>query len=335
MAHLDIEASKPRFKTGKLEGNYTVEQFRTLPDSMRVIYLEPEPYVQEFQNVDSLTNQPIVGVTNEITVTDFNGNKETYTEISNRNGFFPVKAKEGDKIEIVSKLEPDYITKNTYIAKFDSAEVIKMVPDKVSLTFRTVEVGTNDLLPDCDLQISTTKTKITVPINSGTGEFVVNGLNRGENISIISSKQGYITNDTTIKNLNVDVLLKSPQSARDIPMSILLLSCDPNVNNHQEGNVAAGTVSPPRSYNMGRDQGRFKFTFETGPKCPDSIVIYNHKPNEKYSSGHVIHDTRMRTTENGPVVEIVEFLYGSVVTVVVTTGHIDGSEWLYKISCPL
>ena len=333
LAHLDIKASKPRYKNGKLEGNYTVEQFAALPDSQRVIYLEPEEFVQEFQNVDSITNQPIAGVTNEITVTDFDGKQESYTEISNRNGIFPVKAKEGYKIDIISKLEPDYITKETHIAKFDTAQVIKMMPDTVSMTFRTIEEETGDLLPDCDLQITTTKSGVTTPINSGTGEFVVSRLYRGEGISIVASKKDYQSNDTKIKNSIVNYLVNAQQRARDIPLSAILLPCDEKVNNNGEENVAAGTVSPPRSYNMGVNRGKFDIEYFTGSYCPDCIEIYNHKANEKYLSGQKIWSSGMITTDT-PQKTTVTFYNGSVITVVVTTGPEDDSEWNYNISCP-
>lgn len=333
LAKLDIEASKSRYKNGKLDGNYNVEQFAALPDSMRVIYLEPEPYVQEFQNRDSITDEPIAGVTNEITVTDFDGKPESYTEISNRNGIFPVKAKEGYKIDIISKLEPDYITKETHIAKFDSVEIIRMMPDTVSMTFRTIEEEIDSLLPDCNLQIITTKSGVYTPTNSGSGEFVVSGLYRGESISIISSKQDYVTNDTKIKNKEVNYLVGAQQRARDIPMSAILLPCDEKVNNKKEGNVAAGTVSPPRSYNMGVNQGKFDITYFTGVYCPDCIDIYNHKPNEKYIAGKKIWSSGMITTDPAQKATVT-FNNGSVITVIVTTGPKDDSEWNYNISCP-
>lgn len=333
LAHLIIEASKPRYKNGKLEGNYNVEQFSALPDSQRVIYLEPEQYVQEFQNIDSITNQPIAGVSNEITVTDFDGNQESYTEISNRNGIFPVKAKEGYKIDIISKLEPDYITKETHIVKFDSVEIIRMMPDTVSMTFRTIDDETGELVPNCDLQIITSKSGVSIPINSGIGVFIVTGLYRGESISIVASKNEYQTNDTKIKNIVVNYLINAQQRARDIPMSVMLLPCDENVNNNKDGNVAAGSVSQPRSYNMGVNQGKFDIYYFTGAYCPDCIDIYNHKPNEKYLSGQKVWSSGLVTTDERKKATV-SFNNGSVITVIVTTGPKDDSEWSYNISCP-
>lgn len=333
LAHLDIEASKQHYKTGKLEGNYTVEQFAALPDSLRVIYLEPEQYVQEFQNVDSITNKPIAGVSNTIIVTDFDGKSDTCIEMSNTYGFFPVKAKEGYKIDIISKHEPDYITKETHIAKYDSVEIIKMMPDILSMTFRTIDHETGDLVPNCDLRITTSRSGVSLPVNSGTGEFVVSGLYRGESISIISSKTDYITNNTKIKNKNVNYLFNAQQSERDIPMTLYLLPCDEKVNNKQEDDVAAGTVSLPRSYNMGVNQGTFDIEYETGSICPDCIDIYNHKPNENYLSGQKIWSSGMVTTD-GIKKGTVTFNNGSVITVIVTTGPENGSVWSYNITCP-
>lgn len=132
LSSIDIVASKEHFKDGVLEGGpWTVEKFILQPDSVRTIWLEPEPYLQEFMNVDSLSNRRIPGVKNEIRIISPSGEVTTTTEISNSNGVFPVFAKEGSRIEIVSTKSPAYKQKKTVIKKFEKGEMIRMKAERV------------------------------------------------------------------------------------------------------------------------------------------------------------------------------------------------------------
>lgn len=331
LADIQINASKPHYKNGKLEGTYNVEQFAALPDSNRAIYLEPEPYLEPFKNVDSITGKPIAGVNNAIIIDGVNGKYSNANEISNRNGIFYIKAMEGDMIDIYSGLDPYYEIKHTHIKSFDKGEIIKMKPILTDLTFRTIEGETGNVLPDCSLSISTSVSGINHPNNSGNGVFVVNDLRLDENISIVASKTGYTTNSDKIKNKKVADLVNVDQEERDIPLFVALPPCDAGSNG--ESNVSAGTVSVPQSFNMGTNSGTFDITYETGSSCSDCIDIYNHKPGEDYMSGTLIFSTGQVATD-GNKTSSVRFDNGSVITVVVTTGNQDGSLWEYYISCP-
>ena len=328
LANVDIQASKPLYKPGKLEGNYTVVQFAALPDSQRVIYLEPEAFVKEFQNVDSITGKPIVGVTNIITVTDFKGNVVgKFEEVSNSNGYFPVKAKEGYKIDIVSKLEPEYITKDTHIASFSSGEVIKMMPDKVDITFRTIDEETGELVPNCDLVVTTSLSKITIPTNSDTGEFTVKGLYRGETISIVASKKDYETNNKKIKNIKVEFLLNAYPGARDIPMKLILPDCNVKPVKHETSGVVGRQVA---SFNLNKRSGTLSFSYYTD-NAPDRIQIYNCAeadiPNNKpiWDTGKAI---SMKQAKRASV----PFNY-PIITIVGISEQ-EGSYWEVNVECP-
>lgn len=132
LASIGIVATKEHFKDGVLDGGpWTVEEFVLQPDSVRTIWLEPEPFLQEFINVDSLSNRRIPGVRNEVRIISPSGEVTTATEISNSNGVFPVFAKEGSRIEIVSTKSPAYKQKNTVIKKFEKGEIIRMKAERV------------------------------------------------------------------------------------------------------------------------------------------------------------------------------------------------------------
>ena len=220
LATIAIHASKQHYKDGDLEGGpWTVEEFLKLDTLTRTIWLEPEPYVEEFQNVDSITGKPIKVVKNIITVTEPDGKKETYTEISNSNGKFPVKATEDAEIEIISIKDPDYVQKRTYHRKFKDIKdrKIPMRPVMVTLKFRTVMAESpNTLLPNCNLKVSGSISNALKPTNSGTGEFEVT-FRRGELLSIAASKSGYRNTTNKVTSQSWDYL-QVDQSRRDIPL---------------------------------------------------------------------------------------------------------------------
>lgn len=330
LATVEIKASKTGYKDGQLANEYTVEEFVKQPEKERTVYLEPEPHMEEFQNIDSITNKPIAGVSNDITINSISGETTNATEISNRNGVFYVKALTDDEINIDSE-HSDYHQKNTQIAKFDKGQKIYMQPKMVDLKFRTIDADIDELLPDCDLVVQTSASGVNKPVTSGNGEFKVGKVLIYEKISIIASKAEYTTNSTKVRNAKVRDLMNAPQERRDIPLNIELPPC--NASASSMNNVKAGTVSAPISFNMGTNSGQFTISYDTGNACSDCIDIYNHKPGEDplkgvkvFSSGQVVTD--------GTRTETVTFSNGSVITIFVTTGPSDGSFWDLHISCP-
>ncbi len=331
LATVSLLAKKLHYKDGKLERRYTVEQFAGLHDSLRVVYLEPEPYMEEFQNIDSISGKPISGVDNHIQRASIDGNAYEENEVSNRNGIFYVKAMEGDQLGITSQ-HIYYEDKHTQIERFDEGEKILMMPKRTEIAFRTVDEDTWELLPDCQLAVTTSLSGITRPTNSGNGKFVVEGLYYGERISIIAYKRDYITNSYTIYNSGVIELSKAPQRKRDIPLKIDLPPC--NGGESEQSNVAAGAVSNPRSYNMGTNRGIFALDYYTGNNCPDCVDVYNHKAGETPSNSNKIWSSGMVTTGDSYQTQRIRFNNGSVITIIVTTGPRDGSAWSYHVHCP-
>lgn len=332
LAKVHIKASKLHFKDGELVGDYTVEQFKKMPDSLRVIYLEPEPYVQDFINIDTISNKPISGVTNNVVVRSINGKVESYQEISNRSGYFPVKAMEGDEISIVSSCQPIYRDKNTKIATFKDAEIIYMHPNVVTLDFRTIDAIDGSLLGDCDLRVFQNRQFVANPSNSGSGEFVVEGLYVNGNLSIIASKDGYKTNDYTINGVDVLKLMQAPQRERDIPLDLDLPPC-------QAGNLINSTQGQgyhKTSYSLGKKgdgaSTYFEFDYKSYEVHTDRFVVYNCKEDEidEYSpifdSGHVLTGDKYYT-------ERLLFI-NPVVTVIVEMSDNQGSSWNYCVHCP-
>ena len=316
LATVHIKASKRNFKDGELPTAYTVKQFKILSQEERTIYLEPEPYTVEFQNVDSITRMPIVGVENTIIVHGTDGTVDRYKEISNRNGYFTVKAREGEKVEITSTLSPQYKTKETIIEKFEKEEIILMSPDIISLNFRTIEGYSSAILPDCTLKVYVDGNYNSDITNSGTGEFSVPNLYFNQQISIIASKSSYMTNDIKVRNASVAYLAKAPQSARDIPLDFP--PCESAVRN-------GGVEGFLKEYDMGRPSGSFLFEYNTFT-VPDHITIYDGKG----TTNGVIFDYK-----GGSISKETERVYfnNRIITIKVTSEDND-TGWDFYINCP-
>lgn len=327
LADLQIKASKLHYKDGSLPKKYIVEDFAVLPDELRTIYLEPEPYMVEFQNVDSITGKPIMGVVNNICINAIDGRARVLSEISNRNGIFYVKAMEGDEIKIDSELNPYYEKKFTYVENFSKGEIIKLKPILTDLTFRTIDGETGELLPQCDLVITTSISGVSTPDNSGTGEFTVQDVRLGEEISIVASKPSYSTNGDKINNDLVIDLMNASQDRRDIPLFLQLPPCDEG----GDGVNASDRHTAIKSYNMGKKRGRFQLDWETY-SIPDRIQIYNCREDE-VASHSPIFDTGMTATSSMQH-NWISFSNGPVITVVGTTSNQSGSSWHYYIHCP-
>ena len=220
-ATVAIDVVKHNFKPGKLDGGpFTVEEFKNQPEEVRTIWLEPEPFVVEFTVVEcSSSSTKVVGAKVKIKIIDTNGNVvEEVEETTNSNGVFPVKTKEGYKVIIDISCPPLYEPKHYEIDQFgeDIDKTICLEPDMVELVFRTVD-GNNNLVPDCKLEVRSSKRGLIVPPNnSGNGSFKIK-MRKDELISITASKKDCVTNSTKVNTADYNYLMSS-QSNRDIPM---------------------------------------------------------------------------------------------------------------------
>lgn len=315
LSKVHIKASKVHFHDSIFVGDYTVEEFVKLSDDKRVVWLRPEPFTEEFCNVDTVTKQPIAGVRNDIKVVDYNGNETVYTEYSNRNGRFSVNAKEHSHIYINSEKKYEYIDKFTSIQDFTDVDTVWMQPVIVSLVFRTVKGDTGILLDNCDLQINTSETNTTNPTNSGNGEFVVRGLRLTENITIVASHIGYETNDTKIWNLNVGQLSNAPQSERDIPLGIP--PCSESVSSGQ-------FVNSCQTYSMGQMSGTFNLYMNAYDVHSDHFTVYDG-PDTSYP---VIYDDRFLNEKT------VTLRFSNKDVTIQVEVFDSGTSWNYKLFCP-
>lgn len=325
LATIAIHASKYHYHDGDLEGGpWTVENFiqfeKEGKDDERTVWLEPEPYLQEFINVDSITGKPVPGVRNVIRITNPDGTSEDYTEFSNSNGVFPVLAKEDAKVEVVSEKD-GYLPKRTTYPRFGEIEeeerVIRMQPELVEMQFRTVRENNGALLPDCDLIVMGSISGSLPPSNSGDGVFTVT-MRKNELLSIVASKDGFITNRTKVKNNSYNELFSAPQERRDIPLKSDLPPCNGG-NNVPKNN----DDYHERSYNMGVEEGRSKIILDFYGEA-DYLTIYDG------------------VGKTGPVIvprQLIQyamevpfhFTKGAVTVVIESSGT---STWKYEVCCP-
>lgn len=321
LSTIAIHASKYHYRDGDLEGGpWTVENFIKQDDDTRTVWLEPEPYMQEFINVDSITGQPIPGVRNVIRVTNPDGTTEDYTEISNSNGVFPILTKEDARVEVISTKD-GYKQKRTVYPKFgeinDEDRVIRMQPELDTLQFRTVRESNWELLPDCDLEVLGSISGSLSPSNSGNGKFWVT-MRKNELLSIVASKKGFITNRTKVRNASYNDLFSAPQERRDIPLKSDLPPCNGG------GNVPKNNDDyHERSYNMGKEEGDSQIILDFYGH-PDYLTIYDGVG----QGGEVLFP---RTYIQDKRVIPFHFKKGAVTIVIESDGN---SSWEYEVSCP-
>lgn len=226
-SEIELVANKSYYKEGRFQKQITVEDFNKLPDSLRVICLEPLPNPIQFQTIDSLTGRPVEGVSNVVTIMRA-GKSTTQTIVSNSNGVFTVAdLLRTDKISIVSDKKPGYNTNQKTIKNRDVAPLMDGSPDEraiplspvmVDLTFRTIDEYDKSILPEVKLKILIDN-KHASKNSSGRGAFTIKAPITAK-ITIIADKDGYKTNDYTIIEKSAEYLSKAFSNERDIPMGL-------------------------------------------------------------------------------------------------------------------
>lgn len=324
---LRIDVRKKFFKDGMWDKGLTVEEFIALPDSARVICLDPEENSLEFKNIDSKSNQPLPGVTNKIII-NRNSTIDTLSdEISNTNGSFTVSGLiAGDQITIHSYLDPCYEPNITTITGKDvitllqapsTERIIPLEPKVFTLTFQTFDPDVDTLVDDATLQVIVDG-QVVNPTNSGNGKFEVQGYCHST-VSIIAEKVDYQKNDTNRDN-SFDYLRTSPQTERNIPLRIK--PCDQSTN----GNTS-GQEYYIDEFNMKTTSGEFIFEYYTDSKA-DEITVYCGRKNEIGPHNQLFH--YFDATNSDTFQEKIKFSGCQIITVEVK----GGSNWKYTVNCP-
>lgn len=266
LAQLDITASKVHYTTGRFDWDpygtpNNVDHFTQLADSQRVVYIEPTPYVVEFVVLDSITHKPVPGVTNDITITHLDGSQEVLSpEVTNANGVFPIEAREGEVIDIISTNDPEYKRKKTHIEPFERPDTIYIVPNHQSVTFRTVTPG-GQLLSNCALSIRTQNGRQAgFPTNSGNGTFVVPHVLPDDKL-YITARKGNGVNSSKINGQTVSTLMAGSQQVRDIPVT-------PDFT-YQDTRQGSST----QNYDLGDGAITFEFSWSVCGACTMLSVI--------------------------------------------------------------
>lgn len=318
LSTIAIHASKTHYRDGDLEGGpWTVEQFIGLPDSQRVVWLEPAPFKVDFTLTDSVSGQPVPGATVEIRITDQAGNEERTTETTNRNGIVPIVAKEGSVIEIMARKDPAYRDKREIIRNFnEKPRRIVMSPNLVKVEFRTVREENGNLLPNCDLAVSGSLSGVLAPSGSGNGSFTVE-MRPDETLTIVASREGYVTNDTKVRNAIYSELSVADPGRRDIPLKLDLPPCN------EQSKQKNGDNYHQESYGMGQEEGDSWIAVDFYGQA-DELTIYDGLG----TSGRIIAGPEViRDKRQVPF----HFTQG-VVTVVVKSDQ--SSSWEYVVQCP-
>ena len=294
--------------------------------------------------IDSDTKEPLSGITIEASYTShillqngkfLNHKTHSYEDVTDSNGKVVLKNVEcclfsyifyaGSDIKITANDEETvqksyHYTRNVTIELTDNAEV--------TLTFRTIDKKTGELLPHCDLVIKTSKSGVKKPTSSGsTGEFKVKGLLQSEEISITASKNGYGPNSTTIQRVKVADLASANQDRRDIPLLENISDC--SGGQKMSKGVDLNSI---QTFRMGvRDGTRYSFRVEIdgGGSYPDHFIIYE---GPRPDPNRILLDT---ITEKTNFAETLRSNSSSITVEVETDpDEPDNSTWDYTVYCP-
>lgn len=331
IADVMISAEKKYYKKGSLPKKYKVEDFVKLSKEERTFCLEPEEQCAEFANTDKETGQPLSGVRNIIKIE--NNGKITYdTLISNTNGKFTFCSFVGDKISMVSTYPPNYIDNEDQIKDEDGISLIEADPSKrtipltpltIDLTFRTVELDNQSvLIPNADL-IVTVNGKNVRPTTSGSGEFVVKAFATSV-ISIVASKDNYITNSTKIEKELVTNLQNTTQDKRDIPLDIRKLACSQPIE-------SSSGFSGEMYFQLGSKSGNIMIDYDVY-EISDRMTVYCGKG----TRGKVLWSELITEKINSPktIYYNSQQCQGFITIVIEPSSGGSDSSWSFNISCP-
>lgn len=320
LANIELSASCKYYKDGKLTGRHTVDEFIKLPDSLRIIFLEPEPFTASMRNVDSLTLVPIAGVNNKIEIKSQDGNLYQDEQISNRNGVFSIQARVGDQVSVYSEGGSYYNDKSSSF-KFEKETDLLMSPKMLKINFRTVDVLESKSLPNCSLSVKINGKPVSSPTSSGnTGVFSLD-VKASDKITIESHLAGYLSNITQVRDLvAAEIFVAKPQK-RDIEMHL-----EPCVETTEKSAEKGKGVLA--EYDMKVNGGSFVFEYFTDVE-PDIIEVFDARKDEISPANRIFYYNEA-SGRNKVKKEIIKFK-GRVITVKVTSNSLN---WSYKVNCP-
>ncbi len=336
LACIEIHVKKTFFKEGKLPRKYRVRDFVNLPDSLRTICLEPEENDIVFLNIDSVAQVPLPGVSNEISI-HRQGDVFTNTVLSNKNGNFTIAGlKVGDKLSIVSTLNPNYFV-NDYSIQQKEVEVIlqgtltadpkdriiPLRPKEANLKFRVLDEYSKLVLKNVELEVYIDGKKQSTPTHTVSGEFEIKA-NYASTISIAASKQGYETNNTKVNTKSASYLMLSSQDARDIYLS--LPPCSP-----AEVDFTSDAISLTKTleFDMKQQRGSFVFEYNTY-SAEDEITIYDGRADDIANSKLIFHYPMGGT--HG--VKRAEVHFSNRFVTILGKASKSGSDFRFKLNCP-
>jgi len=338
IAELHISGSKDYYKDGELAGWHKVKEFTDsaiYKKPQRTFCLEPEPNPLVFINIDELNKRRLPGVKNKVTITNNAGISKVKDFVSNARGEFSVTANPGDQISIHAQLPPCYEDNNYTLKNADAIQLlngpedmrkIPMKPITTELKFRVIDEQTGVLIPDADLSITGDGLITPVPSKSGNGEFIVKATICSR-ISITASKPNYGSNSQKINNKDVQLLTKSLQEQRDIP-----LKSDPP-KPCKETQVPNQNGDGYQEIDMQSPNAKFIVEYDMD-NIADRMIIYCGKG----KGGSILFEIDTKNKGKSGLIDLsASGCNNSMITVEVVAatagGSKDESRWTYKFTC--
>jgi hypothetical protein len=281
-----------------------------------------------FANVDSLTQEGIEGVRNEIAVTSATRTLNL-TEFSGNNGVFHVEVLEGDELNIAADKSPDYHpAQKQFKTPLPQKNIIPMMPRDTLLKFRVLDANDRFHVQNvADVHIKCFRKSSLL----GDSIFAQNKTTNiteysisirvfyPHEISIEARAAGYKDNDYQILNVPVRDLL-ADASKCDILLEPIKPVCTGQTFSAKNDKYLL------MEYDMSGYLGEFLFVYDTYTDG-DIINIYDAKKDSRNDSNKIFYyegasNGKLQTTVKfqSPVITVEVFCYSNI--------------WIYEISCP-
>ncbi|MBN2891938.1 MAG: hypothetical protein JXL97_08735 [Bacteroidales bacterium] len=213
---LEINASLYGYKPYSVSGT---KDFFDDPQN-RILPLEPIMETVSFTVKDLYTKKPVPNATATLVIEN-----NSYTAVTNTNGigkgmFDSIAIAKQIYIKVSHSAYFDTTTKTylveDYVKLSEEQHIIYIRPKAGNLVFKNINKYTNDRLEGVKNEVFINGEKVGDYFSNSYGEFTVPNLQPNDKVSIISTKDGFILNDFTIKDKQISQL--KTEKSREIPL---------------------------------------------------------------------------------------------------------------------
>lgn len=329
---ISFEIEHSGYDKAIIEPNITVEEFNKLPKERRTFCLQPMPIPVEIKVVDALNSKPIAGAkvffernrNGKITIDTLYTNKNGITQL---NGLIV-----GDEITLIVTKDPLYNEKREFtklkvtqdFLERPKPKVVKLDPKELEIVIQVIDADNKSIIHDADLKLTSSYYGLHQSINTGKKNEVKLIVKAPDIITISASKNGYKTNNYTIKTksaVDVNRMHQPVQIPLDLP------PCSGGGASEKAGDYSL------IEYDLSKSAGTIIFRYNTD-NIPDEFRVYCGRKADKSPSNLLFEYANGKTTGQNTYEERIQYSGCRFVTVEAKSTDPGNSVFWYEIICP-